>query len=278
MALRPFACLCAALAPLTVLPCFTTARDVSHTGIATVTLSVPYQTVLWDEVIQFTVALRNDSQESLRYIADPYEAAGKQVFITAERAYPGIIKRLQGKSVPDSERVRTIEHDSDWGLVSKEATGLLKPGQSAEWDGTRFDPHLFRIKLGKPKSIQAQVLIGPGKWVSSKPVRIEVMDKDYSSSPVVFEGFYLFSFLGSPKSKEAIRIHRVNIEGKEYLFSSGGARICEVPRGCTPEFASDPETALLTVRFPGSDVPAIRYHYPQMRVVPVQPGALPPKE
>jgi len=248
-----------------------TAEDVTQTGVATVTLTAPYSTVLSQEVIRFTVAFRNDSRGNVPYMSDPCEAAGKQVFIKGERGDPRVIQHLQGSSVPDSERVRTVENDGKWEAVTKEATGELRPGQTVQWDGSRFDERLFRITLGKPRSMQAQVLVGPSRWVTSKSVPIRVVDEDVNASPVVFEGFYLFSFRGSAKTKQPVRIHRVTIEGKDYLFSSGCARICEIPKGFNPDFACDPETALVTVRFPGKNLPPVRYNYPQMRILPARP-------
>jgi hypothetical protein len=61
--------------------------DVSEKGIATVTLSFPYKTVLYRECLQFTVQLRNDSTKSLPYIADPYDPAATQVFLKVHERY-----------------------------------------------------------------------------------------------------------------------------------------------------------------------------------------------
>jgi hypothetical protein len=252
-----------------VVPC-ALGGDVTDKGTATLTLTVPYHTILRDEVVRFTVRLRNDSKENLRCIPDPYEAPGKQVFINVERGDPNFPETMITDARPEftGGRVLRIERDGNWQVVAKEATGVLRPGEAVEWDGSRFDPRLFWIKLGKPKTVQAQVLIGPGQWVNSKPVPIKVIDRDLSSSPVVFAGSYLWS---PQKVKCLTQVHRVSIEGKEYLFGGECARICEIPKGATPEFGWDPETALLTVRFPGLNVPPIRYNYPQMQVLRPQP-------
>jgi hypothetical protein len=257
----------------------TSAEDTKHKATATVSLIVPYQTILSREVVRFTVRLHNDSKGEIRYIRDPFEAGGKQVFISVERGDPSFRDVVMLDSLGDlpGGRVLTVERDGNWDVVEREATGVLRGGEAAQWDGSRFSSMLFYITDGKPKSIQAQVLIGPSQWVSSKQVPIKVIHTDLSSCPIVFEGFYLYSFRGSPKTKEPVKIHRVSIEGTEYLFSSECARICEIPRGCIPEFACDPETAVLTVRFPGTDVPPIRYHYPQMKVLPARPADAPQK-
>lgn len=258
---------------------FALGGDVTQKGTASVTLTVPHQTLLWDEVVRFMVCLRNDSKENLLYIPDPYEAAGRQVFISVERGDPNFRDVIPIDALPEFQgrRPLRIETDGSWEAVAGATTGMLGPAKTARWDGTRFDSALFYIKLGKPKSIQAQVLIGPGEWVSSKAVSIKVIHTDLSSTPVVFEGFYLSPFRRELRTKVPIRVRRVSIEGREYLFSNAGARICEVPKGCTPLFACDPETAVLTVRFPGTDVPPIRYHYPQMQVLPARPADAPQK-
>ncbi|HPD16882.1 MAG TPA: hypothetical protein PLE19_18195 [Planctomycetota bacterium] len=248
----------------------------------TVKLVVPYRTVLEDELIRFSVSLQNDSEGKVPYIVDPFEAGGKQVFLKVERGLPYFDENFQTDSRPGHGQpvIRTIERDGNWDLVVKKASAVLAPGESVVWDGSRFDDTLFYITYGKPKSIQAQVLIGPGRWVSSERVPIKVVERGIRLSPVVFQEFYeYFSPTKKMRLRCPVKVHRVSIEGNEYLFSGGGGRICEVPKRIIPQFAWDSEARLLTVRFPGANLPPIRYDYLHMQVLPGQPAAPPvPRE
>jgi hypothetical protein len=241
---------------------------------ATVDLAVPYQTVLATELIRFTVRLRNDSGTGLPVIADPFRAGGKQVFIRVEREERDFEEAFRSDSRPGFGRplVRTIERDGDWDIVLKEATASLQPSQTVEWDGSRFDDMLFYITRGKPKSIQAQVLIGSGLWVSSKPVPIKVIPRDVSRCPVVFQGVYL---VGPQKARRPMTVHRVQLGTQQYLFDGAGGRICEIPKGGTPKFAWSPATALLIVTFSDTTAAPVRYDVRHMTPVTERASAEP---
>jgi len=236
-------------------------------GLASVTLVVPYRTVLVDELVRFTVRLQNGSNDKLPFVADSFDAAGRQVFIKVLRGVPDFDETFRTDSRPGFGRpaIHTIERDGNWDAVAKVTTGSLPPGDSVEWDGSKFDPRLFWITLGRPKSIQAQVLIGPGRWVSSEPVRISAVDVQLSTFPIVFEDFFL---LGPKKSKVPKIVRRVSLDGKHYLFSNSCDRICEIPDGGTPRFTWERESRILTVRFEGVKAAPVRYDCRFMRVVP----------
>jgi len=234
--------------------------------LPTVALNIPYKTVLRAENVQFTVVLRNGAKTSLPYIAEPAKAAARQVFMRVERGvrdYTGPW-HVDGPLNFPGFRVRTVEKDGHWDAVLEAATALLRPGGTVEWDGSRFSELLFYVTEGMPKSIQAQVLIGPGRWVASDPVPIKIINKELEQFPVVFENVYA---VGPRKVRRPARIRRVQIEGEDYLFTDGGGRICGVPRGCTPKFIWEPDAGLLTVHFPGTRVPPVLYNYRQMQVI-----------
>jgi hypothetical protein len=266
-----------------VLPCLlcvvpgASAGDVTGEGKATLTLNVPYTTLLYREKFRYTIRLRNHSKHALPVIVDPFKASGKQVFISMER---GVTKyrgpwHVDGAPAGYGDRVYRVERDGNWELVAKKATAVLQPGQSVEWDGTQLDPLHFFIWDGLPKSIQAQVLIGPGQWVSSNVVPFKTVRRDMSRSPVVFDNVYL---VGPKKVRKPAKGRRVAIGEKGYLFAGRQrpvGRICEIPKGATPKFEWNPVAAILTVRFPGADVPPVRYDYKRMRTVPSAPSSAP---
>jgi hypothetical protein len=236
-------------------------------GRAKVILTVPYRTLLRNENVQFTVRLLNQSEGELPYIADSYDVAGKQVFIHVERGIAGYTGPLHvdfGAQFHGS-RVLTIEKDGKWESVVEKANAVLRPGEAVEWAGSRFDDVLFFITHAKPTSMQAKVLVGPEQWVSSEPVPIKVIRRDISQCPIVFQEYY---FEMPTRTRSPVRIRRVVIEGQAYLFHEMSSRVCRVPRGAVPRFALDPETSILTVHFPNTEVPPVRYNCQMMKRLP----------
>jgi hypothetical protein len=171
-----------------------------------------------------------------------------------------------------------VDRDGEWNTVVEKASGLLGPQKTVEWDGSRFATEHFYITEALPISIQAQVLVGPDQWVSSNIVPFKTVRKDMSRSPVVFDDFYL---VGPKKVRRPAKVRRVAVGDTEFLFAgtpSPVGRICEIPKDATPRFEWNPEEALLTVRFPGTDVPPVRYNYKMLKPAASDPRPGPDSE
>ena len=222
------------------------AEDVSDKGIAEVTLEVPYPTRLYNEAPQFTIRCKNVSPSELLYIPDPAEASAKQVFIKIGRGDSSY--DAMKKSDTSEWRTSTIEKDGSWNVVrDHEGHKVLESGQSVEWQGFIIDTFgNFYFNQGDPNSIQVSVLVGDGQWVSSKPVPVKQLPQKVNDFPII----YTYT---SEKHKEGIfvlaKVYRGEVEGKDYLFSMGGMRICEIPRGVTPKFGFDESTYTLEITF-----------------------------
>lgn len=221
-------------------------EDVTGKGMAEVTLEVPYPTRLYNENPQFTIRLKNVSASELIYIPDAAEASARQVFIKIGRGDPSY--DAMKKSDTSEWRLSTIERDGSWNVVrDHEAHKVLKPGQSVEWQGgiiNAFGNYLFN--QGDPNSIQVSVLVGEGQWVSSKPVPIKQLSQKVNDFPIIYT--YI-----SEKHKEAVfvlaKVYRGEVEGRDYLFSMGRTRICEIPSKVKPKFDFDENTYILETVF-----------------------------
>jgi hypothetical protein len=221
------------------------AEDVTGKGIAEVTLEVPYPTRLSNEDPQFTVRLKNISSSTLINIPDASEAAGKQVFIKVRRGDLGFEARIQ--KAPREYRITSIE-DGRWEEVLKyDNHTLLAPGQSVEWQGnilTMFGK--FYFNQGEPQSIQAAILVGDNQWVSSNPVPIKQLPQMVNDFPLIYTHI-------SEKNKELgivlAKVYRGEVESKDYLFSMGRTRICEVPKGVIPKFDFNENSYTLEITF-----------------------------
>ena len=222
------------------------AEDVTGKGIAEVTLEVPYPTRLYNEAPQFLIRFKNVSRSELVYIPDASEASAKQVFIKIGRGDPNF--DAMKKNDTSEWRISTIEKDGSWNVVrDHEGHKVLEPGQSAEWRGFMIDTFgNFYFNQGDPNSIQVSVLVGDGQWVSSKPVPIKQLPQKVTDFPIIYT--YI-----SEKHKEGkfvlAKVYRGEVEGKDYLFSMGGMRICEIPRGVIPRFGFDENTYTLEITF-----------------------------
>ncbi len=183
---------------------------------ASVTLALPYQTVLRDEHVRFEIKLTNNGKADLPYIPQSYDADSMQVFLKASREDNAWEKRPLIADAPVGQRgawMLKIERDGDWGAVKRDATAVLRPGESCRWTGRHVQQEWFFLKRGHPKSVAAQVLVGPDLWATSRPVAIRILDKKTSDFPVVFKGVNYLRTMKFP-----VRVRRVAIEEGEYLF------------------------------------------------------------
>ncbi len=243
------------------------AGDITKQGRATVTLLLRHRTLLYPEQLEFTIRLRNDSNRPLPVITHPHVASGKQVFIKMDPHVP--VTHVDPKPKPGSygDKIWTVEEEGRWEVVLKTADAVLRRGETIEWDGTELDPLHFYMWEGQPKGIQAQILVGPGEWVSSKMVHFKTLHVDVRQFPVVFESVSLFA---PQLVRESQEVRCIPIEGREYLFLTTDepvARICEVPKGARLGFRWDPFKALLTVMFHGTDTPPVQYDCRMLRRV-----------
>lgn len=241
----------------------TNAEDVTDEGQVTVTLSVPYPELLQDELRpNSTITLTNNSPDTLYCapdgfagcIPEGYPTYVFQVFLKADLESSILEERRKEDFHPD------IETYGQWESVRKFASLELKPGQSMVWKAAKIPYSFFSISSswGESKSIQAQVLIGPDKWVSSNVVPIKFVKQRLKDFPVVFKGDLL---IGPQRAKSPIWVHQVKINNKEYLFSSGRSRICEIPKGGEPDFEWEPRLGLLKIDFKLDHVPVFWYNF-----------------
>ena len=232
------------------------AEDVTGKGIAEVALEVPYPTRLYNEAPQFTVKLKNISSSDLIYIPKEADASGKQVFIRVERGDSRFA--AWEKHAPPENRVRIIDNSRWDDVYSNESQTRLGSGQDIGWSGYLLNFYNnFMFNQGDPRSIQVSILVGDGKWVSSRPVPIKQL-------PLMVDDFPIIYSYNSEKHKDLkivlAEVYRGEVEGKEYLFSMGRMRICEIPAGVKPKFNFDENLRILEITFDeGSNERQIRF-------------------
>lgn len=218
------------------------AGDVSGQGVAPLTLQTRYERMLITEKQQYIITLRNDSPSNLLYVADKYEIAGTQLFLCARKDSP----ILPG----DSGVYPAVEKVDNWEKISKIETYELPPGQSVTWRGESIIDY-WAVRLGD-QTIQAQVLVGPGQWVSSQEIPVHFLPGVVDDFPKVFTFDYVLG-LGTNQ----MWFYQGPVDDKEYLFDMGRFRICEVPKGSTPKFLYEPETYSVRISFEGVNVPDV---------------------
>ena len=228
------------------------AVDVSGQGIATLTLKPRYERMVITENQQYIITLRNDSSSNLLYVADEFEASGVQLFLCARKKVlisPG-----------HSGQYPTVEKKENWEELRKMGTSELQPGQSVTWRSEDMSGY-WAVELGD-QTIQAQVLVGPGQWVSSQEVPVHFLPGIVDDFPKVFTFVYEQGL-----AKKNRWLHQGPVDEKEYLFSIGRFRICEVPKGSTPKFLYEPETYSIRISFEGVNVPDVIYDQRKRRVL-----------
>ncbi|MBE0534735.1 MAG: hypothetical protein IH624_03635 [Phycisphaerae bacterium] len=233
------------------------AEDVTAKGQVSITFTVPYQELLQGEFRpNSTIELTNNSLDTLHYIPEGSWADVLQIFIKVDRTI--CIPREHRNAMYDPD----IETYGLWERVREFASAELKPGESVAWQATNIPYPCFALSPSrKPKSIQAQVLIGPAQWVSSKPVPIKFMNQGLKECPVVFENDYL---TGPQRAKSPIAVYRVAIQNKEFLFTSSCFRICEIPKDSKPDFTWEPRLGLLKIDYRIDQVPLVWFYYPML--------------
>jgi hypothetical protein len=92
------------------------------------------------------------------------------------------------------------------------------------------------------------ILVGDGQWVSSKPVPIKQLPQMVNDFPIIYTYIYI-SEKHSDLRILLTKVYRGEVEGKDYLFSMGRTRICEISCGVTPKFGFDENSYTLEIAF-----------------------------
>ncbi len=228
------------------------AGDVSGQGVATLTLQTRYERMLISEVPQYLISLRNNSTSNLIYVADGFDALGIQLFMKVRKGSQ-LIKR---HDCP----YQTVENNGKWDELVEMPTSELQPNHSMTWRSEMTDLN-WGMELGA-QAIQAQVLVGPSQWVSSLEVPVCFLPGDVDQFPKVFTYNYVLG-----RGTNQMWFYQGPVDDKEYLFSKGSFRICEVPKGSTPKFRYEPETYSIRISFDAVNVSDVIYDQRRLRVL-----------
>jgi len=107
-----------------------------------------------------------------------------------------------------------------------EAWGELPPGQRITWNQNQIRPDHYGIGTQESLvAIQAHWLVGPKRWISSKPVAVKVVVVPLSEWNVIFEDRWATEYNGWQSGTG----YTVSIDGRLFLFfGSLMSRIAEV--------------------------------------------------
>ncbi len=212
-----------------------------------VRLELPWETLNFGENIQYRYILENASDRPIP-VAFPC-AESKFGWPNGGQPY------LEGIfSIPGQEPARLSIHRSSWpptGLDDEgiEAWGELPAGSRIILNQNRMPSSDFGVYAGSElQAIQAHWLIGPKRWISSKPVPVRVV-KSSSGRTRAFEAEW--SSYGWGKDRRRGTAYTIPVEDSLFLFWEGW-RVTEVSPDDRFEHQIDKDGTNLEITITGS--------------------------
>ena len=223
-----------------------------------VRLELPWKTLKIGENIQYEYILENASGRPIP-VAFP-SAESKFGWPNGGQPY------LEGiYSISVQEPTRLSIHHSSWpptGLDNEgiAAWGEMPAGSRIIWNQNRMPSSDFGVYAGgELQAIQAHWLIGPNRWVSSKPVPVRLVDSS-SGRTKVFEAEW--SSYGWGKDRRRGTAYTIPIEGRLFLFWENW-RVTEVSPEDRFEHEIDKEGTNLEITITGAK--GVRKAYVHLR-------------
>lgn len=193
-------------------------------------LELPWTTLLAGEKLQYKFILENASDKSVP-IAIPWAKYGLGYQTGAQPFLDGKCKN--GPRIPgfDDDPIPRVEV-ADWPPRNSEveepveAWGVLPAGQRITWDQNHIRPGHYGIGThASLEAIQAHWLVGPHRWISSKPVTVKIVTVTPSQHKLVFQDEWATQYSGWRSATG----YTVPIEGRLFLFyGSSMSRVAEV--------------------------------------------------
>ena len=176
-----------------------------------------------------------------------------------------------------SQRYKTLRytHSSSWEQIAKATDKFLLPGQTHVWDWD--NPHnliAYEELMNSMCSlivtnITINMQIGSNQWVSTTSQSITVLSEK-ESEDVISQAVQMLEtkvhnpFTGKSWSEA---LHKLTIKEKDYLFTTSGYRVCELPNGETPIIQDNDDGTGFTLLLPTAKQ-RIRYNRIKMRTEP----------
>ena len=206
-------------------------------------ISMPYTVLFRDEIPRVIYVFRNTSES-------PVDVGRQFLGVKEQKIYdPRPQSRLwfqfsdgHNLSVETNSQVGRNWHAIKDGFDERD---LLGPNQSALMMG-EYRQGFDRYYEGGYDHVRALYMVGDGEYIASNWISIEVLSEDIASGAEMFEVDY-----GSEVGYKA-PIYLKSLHDERWIFIHRN-RISKIPKGATPRFEMDKETAVLSVYFDGVD-------------------------
>ena len=176
-----------------------------------------------------------------------------------------------------SERYRTLRYSqsASWDNTVGMADKVLAPGQSYIWEWNSpynlmvYSDLMNDISGLMVTNISVSLQVGNDQWVSTSPLPITVLTEKESKAIIdnavpVLETTFRNQFTGQ---SWPMPLNKLAINGKTYLFTSFGTRVCELPNGEIPAIQNNTDGTGFTLTFPTTKQ-RVRYNVTKMKVEP----------
>ncbi len=191
-----------------------------------VKLEVPWTTFKVGEKFAFRYTLQNASDKPVP-IAIPFEKYGLGSLTGGQAFLEGF--RTGGRKVEDPTYDIT---KAKWPPLTEiesepQAWEWLPPGQQLTWNQNQFWAGHYGVGCYQSfESFRGHWLSGPNQWISSDPIKVEIVSVPQSKWTELFKVQWTSTgYRGGPRERV---FYRIPIKGRMYLFSNSGTRITEV--------------------------------------------------
>lgn len=235
--------------------CISASESACAIEMPVVTIDFKYPPVLlMSEVPPFTITLSNSTSSAIPIIGDAERASARQVFVEVKYGDTNLTAQLRRLGNPD--RIKYVEADGDWASVLSLSDMTLPSGGTKTWRGRDLSGDAYGVSDSSAQAIRAHVVFCSNAWASTQWVQFQEIDKYAHDLPVIVTNILL---CGPQQNPMESFLHKGVIDGRAFVFTEGGSRLCEIPPGVVPEFTWNPTSYVGQISFPGSTNTPVTY-------------------
>jgi hypothetical protein len=214
-------------------------------------LEVPWTSFKVGETFVFRYTLQNASDKPVP-VAIPVEKYGLGS-ITGGQAFLEAFRTGGRKAENPAYNVQTAPWPPRTAPEDEEpqAWTLLPPGCQLTWNQNQFWAGHYGVGCYQSfEGFRGHWLAGPDQWISSEPVKVEIVSVPQSEWTELFKVQWVSTgYRGGPQ--ETI-IYRIPIKEHWYLFSNGWTRITKVEPTDKFEYSTDKDDTNLEITIKGA--------------------------
>lgn len=225
-------------------------------------LEIPWTTYKVGETFVFRYTLQNASDKPVP-IAIPITRMGLRHLTGGQAFLEGF--RTGGRKVENPTydinkakwppRTEVDEEPQAW--------TWLPPGQQLTWNQNSIWPDYYGVGCFQSfEGFRAHWLIGPSRWISSNPIKVEIVSVPQSEWTELFKVQWVSTGYGAGPQETII--YRIPIKEHWYLFSNGWTRITKVEPTDQFEYSTDKDDTNLEITIKGAtDSRKVYFHLAQ---------------